>query len=141
MATPTASPLTSTFSYTAAFFHHATKMHKQATSTSAFPHNAASRIPNCNGYNVQFTANLPSTVNLPRHLARLLTSIAALSCFLRPLRDHSSCLGSSRPPIAYAHASDLALVTMQRSHAIFESPSRGMIVHTSDDRPLSHQSH
>ena len=60
----------------------------------------------------------PSTVNLLRHLKRLYTSIAALSCFLRPLRDHSSCLGSSQPPIAYAHASDLALVMMQRSHVI-----------------------
>ena len=118
MATPAASPLTPIFSCTVALFLHATKMHKQTTDASASPHNAASRILNCNGYNVQFTANFPSMVNSLRHLARLLTSIAALSRFLRPLRDHSSCLGSSQPPIAYTHASDLALVTMQRSHAI-----------------------
>ena len=118
MATPAASPLTPTFSYTAVLFQHAAKMHKQTTDASASPHNAASLILKCNGYNVHLLQISPSTVNSLRHLARLYTSIAALSCFLRPLRDHSSCLGSSQPPIAYALASDLALVTMQRSHAI-----------------------
>ena len=118
MATPAASPLTPIFSCTVALFLHATKMHKQTTDASASPHNAASRIFNCNGYNVQFIATFPSTVNSLHHLARLYTSITALSRFLRPLRDHSSCLGSSQPPIAYALALDLVLVTMQRSHAI-----------------------
>ena len=141
MATPAASPLKPSFSYTTIFFcmpqrcinKQQTLLHFHTMQQVAFS------IAMATMYSLLQIS--PFSSNSLRHLARLYTSIAALSCFLRPLRDHSSCLGSSRPPIAYAHASDLALVTMQRSHAIFESPLRGMIVHISDDRPSSHQSH
>ena len=122
MATPTASPLHPVFLlyYTAATFFfnmpqrcinkEQTLLHRHTMQQVTFS------IAMATMYNsLQIS---PSTVNSLRHLARLYTSIAALSRFLRPLRDHSSCLGSSQPPIAYALALDLALVTMQRSHAI-----------------------
>ena len=119
MASPAASPLTPTSSYTAVIFFNMPQrcINKQQTLLHLHTMQQVTfSIAMATMYNsLQIS---PSTVNLLRHLARLYTSIAALSRFLRPLRDHSSCLGSSQPPIAYAHASDLALVTMQRSHAI-----------------------